>query len=50
MSCMLDTVGTYRENLSNLEIFNAKQIRLTEEDIRSIAEIKCHPKVLEWGV
>jgi len=31
-----------------LEIFNAKQIPLKDEDIRFIVEIECHPKVREW--
>ncbi|MCS7120021.1 MAG: GNAT family protein [Nitrososphaerota archaeon] len=30
------------------EIFNAKEVRLTNEDIRDIVEIECHPKVREW--
>ena len=31
-----------------LEIVNAKEASLSEEDIRSIVEIECHPKVQEW--
>jgi len=31
-----------------LEIFNAKQTPLKDEDVRSIVEIECHPKVREW--
>lgn len=30
------------------EIFNAKQVPLRDEDVRSIVEIECHPKVREW--
>lgn len=36
------------ENMLNLEILNAKQMRLTESDIRSIVDLECHPKVQEW--
>ena len=32
----------------NLEVLNAKQIHLTEEDIRSIVDIERHPRVHEW--
>jgi RimJ/RimL family protein N-acetyltransferase len=32
----------------NLEIFNAKEIRLKNDDIKAIVEIECHPKVREW--
>jgi RimJ/RimL family protein N-acetyltransferase len=34
--------------MGDLEILDAKQIRLSEEDIGSIVEIECHPKVQEW--
>ncbi|MFH0897298.1 MAG: GNAT family N-acetyltransferase, partial [Candidatus Bathyarchaeota archaeon] len=46
--CTLNTKKTGRENMLNLEILNAKQILWAEKDIRAIAEIECHPKVLEW--
>jgi len=32
----------------NLEILDAKQTPLTEEDIRAIVDIECHPQVKEW--
>jgi len=32
----------------NLEIFNAKQSPLKDDDVRSIVEIEYHPKVREW--
>ena len=34
--------------MSKFEIVNAKEIRVTEEDVKSIVEIEVHPKVQEW--
>jgi len=34
--------------MGDLQILNAKQIHLSEEDVKSIVEIECHPKVQEW--
>jgi RimJ/RimL family protein N-acetyltransferase len=48
MVCTLDTAETGRENVLNLEILDVKKVFLTEEDVRSIAEIEWHPKVQEW--
>ena len=48
MVCTHDTVKTDRENVLNLEILDAKKVFLAEEDVRSIVEIECHPKVQEW--
>ena len=31
-----------------LEIMNANKASLSEEDVRSVVEIECHPKVQEW--
>jgi len=36
------------ENVLKVEIFNAKEINLMKEDIKSIVEIEHHPKVKEW--
>lgn len=34
--------------MMSIEIFNAKQIHLTDEEIKSIVEIECNPRVQEW--
>lgn len=45
--CVFDTTETCG-SVMNLEILDVKQVHLTEEDIASIVEIECHPKVQEW--
>lgn len=34
--------------MADLEIFDVKENHLSEDDIRSIVEIECHPCVREW--
>jgi RimJ/RimL family protein N-acetyltransferase len=40
----------FGEDCMSIKIINARKVRLTEEDYRSLAEIEKHPEVAKWNI
>ena len=42
------SVLTWRSELALLKIVNVEEVAVSDEDVRSVAEMMLHPKVLRW--